>query len=269
MLRRGVKDRGVRIRVAYFQPSLVTSDDMLDNYRANRLSVVKELEYATKHADRGNRLDLTLFLNGIPVATAELKNPLTGQNVEHAKAQYRTERDPTEPIFARRVVANFAVDPDLVYVTTQLRGDKTVFLPFNTGSEGPGHPGGAGNPPAAPGRYPTSYLWEQIWQRDNWLDLLERFVHLHREKGPNGRASKRIIFPRYHQWHAVRQLGAHAARHGAGHSYLVMASAGSGKSNTRWPSTSTPSPPSAPTTSPPTRPSSTPSTAAPAPQPGG
>jgi type I restriction enzyme, R subunit len=232
VLRRGVKDRGVRIRVAYFKPSLVTSDDMLDNYRANRVTVVKELEYATKHADKGNRLDLTLFLNGIPVATAELKNPLTGQNVEHAKAQYRTERDPSEPIFARRVVANFAVDPDLVFVTTALRGDKTVFLPFNTGSDGPGQPGGAGNPPAAPGRYPTSYLWEQIWQRDNWLDLLERFVHLHKEKGPNGRATKRIIFPRYHQWHAVQQLTAHAARHGAGHNYLVMASAGSGKSNT-------------------------------------
>jgi type I restriction enzyme R subunit len=151
VLRRGVKDRGVRIRVAYFRPSLVTSDGILDNYRANRLTVVKELEYATRHADKGNRLDLTLFLNGIPVATAELKNPLTGQNVEHAKAQYKVERDPTEPIFARRVVANFAVDPDLVFVTTQLRGGKTVFLPFNTGSESPGQPGGAGHPPAAPG----------------------------------------------------------------------------------------------------------------------
>src|SRR5690606_13972681 len=232
VLRRGVKDHGVRIRVAYFKPSLVTSDDMLDNYRANRLTVVKELAYATKHADQGNRLDLTLFLNGIPVATAELKNPLTGQNVEHAKAQYRTERDPTEPIFARRVVANFAVDPDLVYVATQLRGKDTVFLPFNTGSEGPGQPGGAGNPPAPPGRYRTSYLWEEIWRPDNWLDLLERFVHVHKGKGPNGRTTKRIIFPRFHQWHAVRELTAHAARHGAGHNYLVMASAGSGKSNT-------------------------------------
>jgi type I restriction enzyme, R subunit len=212
--------------------ALVTSDAMLDHYRANRLTVVKELEYAAKHVDQGNRLDLALFLNGIPVATAELKNPLTGQNVEHAKAQYRTERDPTELIFTRRVVANFAVDPDLVFVTTQLRGEKTVFLPFNTGSEGPGHPGGAGNPPAAPGRYPTSYLWEQIWHRDHWLDLLERFVHLTKEKGAGGRATKRIIFPRYLQWHAVRRLTAHAARHGAGHNYLVMASAGSGKSNT-------------------------------------
>ncbi|MEV0611080.1 type I restriction endonuclease [Polymorphospora rubra] len=233
VLRKGVKDHGVRIRVAYFKPSFVESDDILADYRRNRLTVVKELAYATKQADRGNRLDLTLFLNGIPVATAELKNPLTGSGVEHAKEQYRTERDPTELIFSRRVIANFAVDPDLVFVTTQLRGKPTRFLPFNTGSEGPGRPGGKGNPPAtAFGTYATSYLWEEIWQRDNWLDLLERFVHLHKEKGADGRTRKSLIFPRYHQWHAVKKLTAHAAGHGAGHNYLIMASAGSGKSNT-------------------------------------
>jgi type I restriction enzyme R subunit len=233
VLRKGVKDRGVRIRVAYFKPNLVTSDSVLDKYRANRLTVVRELEYATKQADWGHRLDLTLFLNGIPVATAELKNPLTGQGVEHAKEQYRSDRDPTELIFTRRVVANFAVDPDLVFVTTRLRGAKTEFLPFNTGSTGPGQPGGAGNPtPTAYGAYATSYLWEQIWQPDNWLDLLERFVHLHKSKSPGGQTTKTMIFPRYHQWDVVKKLTAHAARHGAGHNYLIMASAGSGKSNT-------------------------------------
>ena len=233
VLRKGVKDHGVRIRLAYFKPSFVESEAILADYRRNRLTVVRELAYATKQADRGHRLDLTLFLNGIPVATAELKNPLTGSGVEHAKEQYRNERDPTELIFSRRVVANFAVDPDLVFVTTALRGAQTRFLPFNTGSAGPGRPGGAGNPPATEhGRYATSYLWEQIWQRDNWLDLLERFVHLHQEKGVGGRTRKTLIFPRYHQWHAVKRLTAHAARHGAGHNYLVMASAGSGKSNT-------------------------------------
>ncbi|MET9300659.1 DEAD/DEAH box helicase family protein [Micromonospora aurantiaca] len=233
VLRKGVKDRGVRIRVAYFKPSFVESDEILADYRRNRLTVVRELAYATKQADRGNRLDLALFLNGIPVATAELKNPLTGSGVEHAKEQYRTERDPTELIFARRVIANFAVDPDLVFVSTQLRGKPTRFLPFNTGSEGAGRPGGEGNPPATEyGKYATSYLWDEIWQRDNWLDLLERFVHLHKEKGADGRTRKSLIFPRYHQWHAVKKLTAHAARHGAGHNYLIMASAGSGKSNT-------------------------------------
>ncbi|GAA2655605.1 type I restriction endonuclease subunit R [Paractinoplanes durhamensis] len=233
VLRKGVKDHGVRIRVAYFKPSFVESDEILADYRKNRLSVVRELAYATKQADRGNRLDLTLFLNGIPVATAELKNPLTGSGVEHAKEQYRKERDPTELIFARRVIANFAVDPDLVFVTTQLRGKATRFLPFNTGSEGPGRPGGKGNPSATEfGKYATSYLWDEVWQRDNWLDMLERFVHLHKEKGADGRTRKNLIFPRYHQWHVVRMLTAHAARHGAGDNYLVMASAGSGKSNT-------------------------------------
>ncbi|MFF2774571.1 type I restriction endonuclease subunit R [Streptomyces sp. NPDC058052] len=233
VLRNGVKDQGVRLRVAYFKPNLVADDSVLDGYRANRLTVVRELRYATKQADWGNELDLTLFLNGIPVATAELKNPLTGQGVERAKEQYRTDRDPTEPIFTRRVVANFAVDPDLVFVATQLKGKNTRFLPFNTGSAGPGRPGGAGNPaPTAFGTYATSYLWEQVWQPDNWLDLLQRFVHLHKSRTPGGGSTKTMIFPRFHQWDAVKKLTAHAATHGAGHNYLVMASAGSGKSNT-------------------------------------
>ncbi|MFE1248796.1 type I restriction endonuclease subunit R [Streptomyces sp. NPDC058766] len=233
VLRNGVKDRGVLLRVAYFKPNLVAHDSVLDGYRANRLTVVRELEYATKQADWGNRLDLALFLNGIPVATAELKNPLTKQGVEQAKEQYRTDRDPTELIFTRRVVANFAVDPDLVFVATQLKGKNTRFLPFNTGSNGPGQPGGAGNPaPTAYGTYATSYLWEEVWQPDNWLDLLQRFVHLHKSKTPGGGTTKTMIFPRFHQWDVVKKLTAHAATHGAGHDYLVMASAGSGKSNT-------------------------------------
>ncbi|QKW06215.1 type I restriction endonuclease subunit R [Streptomyces sp. NA04227] len=233
VLRKGVKDHGVLIRLAYFKPSLVASDAVLDDYRANRLTYLKELVYAAKQADKGKRLDLTLFLNGIPLATAEFKNALTRQGVEAAKGQYRTDRDPTELIFARRVIANFAIDTDLVFVAPELRGKATRFLPFNTGSEGPGKPGGAGNPaPVVPGTYATSYLWEQIWERDTWLDLIERFVHLSKEKGPDGRTRKKLIFPRYHQWDIVRKLTDHAARYGAGHNYLGMASAGSGKSNT-------------------------------------
>ncbi|MFG2021121.1 type I restriction endonuclease subunit R [Actinomadura geliboluensis] len=233
VLRKGVKDRGVLIRVAYFKPNLVLDDSVLDEYRANRLTVVRELEYATKQADKGNRLDLALFVNGIPVATAELKNPLTGQGVERAKEQYRSDRDPSELIFRHRVVANFCVDPDLVFVATQLRGQKTRFLPFNTGSEGPGQPGGAGNPaPVEPGTYATSYLWTRIWEPGTWLDMLQRFVHEQKTKSAGGRTSKTLIFPRYQQWDVVTKLIGHAARYGAGHNYLVMASAGSGKSNT-------------------------------------
>ncbi len=233
VLREGVKDRGVLIRVAYFKPNLVGSEDVLNAYKANRLTVVRELPYATKPGASRPRLDLALLLNGIPVATAELKNPLTGQGVEEAKSQYREDRDPTELIFKHRVIANFAVDPDLVFVTTQLRAAKTVFLPFNTGSEGPGNAGGKGNPSATlEGKYATSYLWEQVWQPDNWLDLLERFVHTTEKKGPGGKATRSTIFPRFHQWDVVKKLTAHAATHGSGHDYLVMASAGSGKSNT-------------------------------------
>ncbi|WP_405939753.1 type I restriction endonuclease [Streptomyces sp. NBC_00726] len=233
VLRNGVKDRGVRLRVAYFKPNLVADDSVLDGYRANRLTVVRELVYATKQADWGNKLDLALFLNGIPVATAELKNPLTRQGVEHAKEQYRTDRDPTELIFTRRVVANFAVDPDLVFVATQLRGKNTRFLPFNTGSNGAGLPGGAGNPaPTAYGTYASSYLWEQVWARDNWLDLLQRYVHQQKTRTPGGGTTKSTIFPRFHQWDVVRRLTAHTSFHGVGQNYLVMASAGSGKSNT-------------------------------------
>ncbi|WP_339156066.1 type I restriction endonuclease subunit R [Actinomadura luteofluorescens] len=233
VLRKGVKDRGVLIRVAYFKPNLVLDDSVLAEYRANRLTVARELEYATKQADKGNRLDLALFVNGIPLATAELKNPLTGQGVEQAKEQYRSDRDPSELIFRQRVVANFCVDPDLVFVATQLRGKKTRFLPFNTGSEGPGQPGGAGNPaPVEPGTYATSYLWTRIWERDTWLDMLQRFVHEQKTKSVGGRTTKTLIFPRYQQWDVVKKLTAHAARYGAGHNYLVMASAGSGKSNT-------------------------------------
>ncbi|MEV0317871.1 type I restriction endonuclease subunit R [Streptomyces sp. NPDC050658] len=233
VLRNGVKDQGVRLRVAYFKPNLVADDSVLDGYRANRLTVVRELRYATKQADWGNELDLTLFLNGIPVATAELKNPLTHQTVEYAKEQYRTDRDPTELIFTRRVIANFAVDTDLVFVATQLKGRNTRFLPFNTGSNGPGQPGGAGNPaPTTFGTYATSYLWEHVWQRDNWLDLLQRFAHQQKNKTPGGGSTRTAIFPRYHQWDVVKKLTAHAATHGAGENYLIMASAGSGKSNT-------------------------------------
>ncbi|ONI88838.1 restriction endonuclease subunit R [Saccharothrix sp. ALI-22-I] len=235
VLRHGVRDRGHLVRLAYFRPAHTLADDALVRYEQNRLSVTRQLAYSDR--DRGKALDLALFVNGVPVATAELKNPLTGQNVEHAKEQYRRDRDPREPLFAKRTLVHFAVDPDLVFLTTRLAGEKTRFLPFNTGSDGPGEDGGAGNPPAAPGRYRTSYLWEEVWQPEAWLDVIRRFVHLEagepqrggRKPGPHVR---NLIFPRYHQWHAVRTLVDHAAEHRAGHNYLVQHSAGSGKSNT-------------------------------------
>jgi type I restriction enzyme R subunit len=168
VLRHGVKDRGITIRLAYFRPSHTLAEGALDQYQANRLTVARQFHYSPQ--DPAKSVDLALFLNGIPVATAELKNPATGQTAEDAKRQYRTTRDPKELIFARRTLVHFAVDPDLAFITTRLAGARTRFLPFNTGSGGPGSAGGAGNPSAiAPGGYRTSYLWEQVWQRDAWL----------------------------------------------------------------------------------------------------
>jgi type I restriction enzyme, R subunit len=230
VLRNGVKDRGVTIQLAYFRPGHTLAAGALDEYHASRLTVVRQLRYSAKTTDE---LDLALFVNGIPVAAAELKNPLTGQDVEDAKAQYRQDRDPRELIFARRTLVHFAVDPHLVFLTTRLAGPQTRFLPFNVGSNGPGVSGGAANPPAPAEGYQTSYLWREVWQRDNFLELLQRFVHVAvPKKGQANPHTSPLIFPRFHQWHAVKRMTAHAAREGAGHNYLIEHSAGSGKSNT-------------------------------------
>jgi type I restriction enzyme, R subunit len=213
VLRHGVKDLGVEIRLAYFKPAHGLTPELVERYEANRLVVVRQFLYEASD----NAIDLALLLNGIPVATAELKNPITGQDVGHAKTQYRRDRDPANVSLARRAVVHFAVDPDEVAMTTELAGGATQFLPFNKGSEELG----AGNP-FNPRGHKTAYLWEEVWQRDAWLDLLARFVQA------EGAAT---IFPRFHQWDAVRRLEAHAREHGAGQSYLVEHSAGSGKSN--------------------------------------
>ena len=169
-------------------------------------------------------VDLGLFVNGLLVATAELKNPFTHQGVEDSKAQYRADRDPRNPGL-RRAVVHFAVDTELVEMTTRLAGQNTRFLPFNRGRDG-----GKGNP-ADPSGHRTAYLWEQVWQRDAWLDLLARFVHVeHPVKGSKDEAV--TIFPRWHQWDATLRMEAAAKVEGAGQSYLVQHSAGSGKSNT-------------------------------------
>ncbi|AZS74840.1 restriction endonuclease subunit R [Streptomyces lydicus] len=232
VLRQGVRDRGVQIDLAYFRPGHTLAVDALSEYEANILTVARQLHYSVRHPRHS--VDLALFVNGLPVATVELKNPNTGQNADHAIAQYR-HRDPNDVFFAKRTLVHFAVDPDRAFITTRLRGADTQFLPFNVGSEGPGRSGGAGNPPAAPGSYSVAYLWKEIWQRDNWLEILHRFLHIQvpvkagvRE---NPHASPRI-FPRYHQWDAVQKMVSHAREQGAGHDYLVQHSAGSGKSNT-------------------------------------
>ncbi|MFD0857008.1 DEAD/DEAH box helicase family protein, partial [Actinomadura adrarensis] len=238
VFRQGVKDKGIRFRLAYFRPAHTLAAGALDEYNANRCVVTRQLHFSGKDSDQS--VDLAFFLNGIPVVSAELKNPLTGQTVAEARRQYR-ERDPKELFFARRTLVHFAVDPDLVFLTTRLAGNKTRFLPFNTGSEGPGRSGAAGNPPPGESGYRTSYLWEQVLQRDNFLELLQQYLHIEDPDAKAGRApsfkpfaahTQPLIFPRFHQWHAVKTLTADARARGAGENYLIEHSAGSGKSNT-------------------------------------
>jgi type I restriction enzyme R subunit len=226
VLRHGVNDHGIEVRLAFFKPAHGLTPELTGRYLANRLTVTRQLPY---EAGAAKTLDLCLFVNGIPVATAELKNPLTHQTVEHAKKQYREDRDPANVTLGRRALVHFAVDPNLVEMTTRLDGLATRFLPFNRGDAG-----GKGNAPDPTG-HRTRYLWEEIWARDGWLDLLGRFVHVLPGEGPTHAAKLRagtVIFPRYHQWDAVRRLEATARAEGPGHSYLVQHSAGSGKSNT-------------------------------------
>ena len=229
VLRNGVKDAGCKFRLAYFRPSSGLNPELRDLYRANQFAVVRQVPYSERNE---KTLDLVLFLNGLPVFTAELKNPLNGQDVEAAIKQYKEDRDPREPLLTYgRCLAHFAVDPNLVYVTTRLQGPSTLFLPFNRGWDR-----GAGNPPISPTRagYATSYLWESIWSRDSILDLTRQFIHEVEEFDEDGRKTGKrfLLFPRYHQLDAVRRLVIDARSRGPGQHYLVQHSTGSGKSFT-------------------------------------
>ena len=172
-------------------------------------------------------LDLALSLNGIPLATAELKNPMTGQTWRDAVRQYKSDRDPKDLIFRfrKRTLVHFAVDPDQVYMTTRLSGKSTYFLPFNQGD------GNAAGNPVNPDGYRTAYLWEKVWERDSFLDIVARFVHLEVSERKVGRKRIRketMIFPRFHQLDAVRKMVSNASQNGVGTNYLVQHSAGSG-----------------------------------------
>jgi len=230
-LRHGFKCYGRSLRVAFFKAAHELNPELEERYAANRLGITRQLHFS-KRSEKS--LDVTLSLNGIPIGTVELKNPLTGQTVDNAVWQYRHDRDPRELIFdfKRRSLVHFAADTEAVFMTTRLAGTATHFLPFNKGCDG-----GAGNPPDPAGRtYRTAYLWEEVLQRDSLLDLLARFLHLQVEekRGEDGRKvlKETMIFPRYHQLGCVRGLVEAARREGPGHNSLIDQSAGSGKSNT-------------------------------------
>lgn len=232
VLRKGVKDMGVKVELAFFAPAHELTEDLSVLYASNRLTVTRQVKMSETKVD--DSIDLVFFVNGIPVATAELKSQTAGQNVKDAIAQYRFDRKPSDLIFRYRSLVNFAVDEDDVFMTTQLKGAKTVFLPFNQGTAGGGKDGGKGNPLNSNGER-TSYLWEQILQRDNWLKLLSSYIHTsHLKDEVTGKLSgeTRTVFPRFHQWHAVESLLGATLNSGPGVNRLCQHSAGSGKSNT-------------------------------------
>ena len=218
---KGVKDAGQTFQLVYFAPATSMNPDYQRLYEGNVFSVITELHY---QPDAGLRLDLALFINGLPIFTAELKNHLSGQTVQNAISQYKKDRDPKEPLFQfGRCLGHFAIDPQLVYVTTHLQGDETFFLPFNQGKYG-----GAGNPPVAD-NFATHYLWEEVWAKDSLLNLLQQFIHTVEDES-GGKRRESMIFPRYHQLDAVRRLIADAREKGTSQRYLIQHSAGSGKS---------------------------------------
>ena len=231
-LRHGFKCYGKTLRIAFFKPAHGLNPDLEARYGKNILSITRQLHFSAKRPK--DSLDVTLSVNGIPLVTLELKNPLSGQTAANAIRQYRHDRDHREKIFdfKKRTLVHFAVDTEEVHMTTRLAGAATHFLPFNKGRDG-----GAGNPPDPAGRnYRTAYLWEDVLERHSLLELLARFLHLQIEdkRTDDGRKVKKesMIFPRFHQRNTVCELVGAASVDGPGHNYLVEQSAGSGKSNT-------------------------------------
>jgi type I restriction enzyme, R subunit len=229
VLRHGVELIGLRhpIALAQFKPAMGMNPDIMARYAANRLRIVRQVRYSSANE---NCIDLVLLLNGLPVATAELKTDFT-QGVADAIDQYRYDRHPrpkghsAEPLlsFPSGAVVHFAVSNSEVHMTTQLAGPMTSFLPFNKGDHGAN-----GNPPNPRG-HRTSYLWEEVWQRESWLEIIGRYLVTQRDEK---KKITTIIFPRYHQLDATRKLQAKVLEEGAGGKFLIQHSAGSGKTNT-------------------------------------
>ncbi len=250
VLRHELRDRGTRFSLCQFKPEHDLNPDTLARYKQNRLRVVPELVYspwatddeltATGKKAKAWRIDLVLFVNGLPIVTLELKSEFK-QAVQNAIKQYKTTRFAIDPVtkkseplltFKRGALVHFAVSQYEVYMATRLEGDDTYFLPFNKGTA----EGGAGNDvPADINQYATDYLWNEVLLPENLLNILARFVHLQIEEDDDGEGRKykkeTLIFPRYHQWDVVSKLVNAARSEGPGHKYLIQHSAGSGKSN--------------------------------------
>ena len=229
VIRHGITDSGVKLKLAYFKPDSSLNPETIALYSQNKLIITRQVYFSSKNK---KSIDLLLSLNGLPVATIELKNHFTGQTVSDAMEQYKTSRDPKELLFQfkKRALVHFTVDPDEVYFTTKLESSGTRFFPFNKG-----YNNGAGNPPRTQFEtYRSSYFWEEILSVDSWLEILGRYMHIQKEEFTvDGKkyTKESLLFPRYHQLDAVRQLTTDAKAKGPGKNYLVQHSAGSGKSN--------------------------------------
>ena len=236
VLRHGFRFSGRTFRLAYFAPAHGLNPDALARFERNELTVTRQ---APCHPGKGDTLDLVFALNGVPVATCELKNPMTGQDWRNAVRQYQQDRDPNAPLFRfkRRALVHFAADPDEVHMTTRLASAGTRFLPFNRGSNPGAVHCGEGNP-ANPDGYRIDYFWREVLERERFLDILGSYVFLEtREekvedaKGVRTEKRETMIFPRYHQLASVHGLVEAARADGPGRNYLIQHSAGSGKTN--------------------------------------
>ena len=232
VLKKGIKDMGIEIKLCYFKPSSNLNQDLVKLYDGNICGITRQFPYSKNN---NNTIDTVLSINGIPLFAFELKDQLKGQDVNNAMRQWKEDRDPKEPIFkfGQRFLCYFAIDLYDAFMTTELKGEYTRFLPFNQGSNGAGNPGGKGNPKNDEG-YPTSYIWERVFSVDSMIDLIAKFITITEEKEEkNGKSyiTKKIIFPRYHQYDVVKKILADVKEKGAGVNYLIEHSAGSGKSN--------------------------------------
>ena len=242
VLRNGIDDLGIKLRMCYFRPASELNEELMLKYQQNILQVTRQFAYSTQNR---NTIDMVLSLNGIPVVALELKNQLTGQNVEDSRNQWKNDRDPAELLFHSntRILAYFGVDLYEAIMATELKKEKTFFMPYNQGSGGAGNVGGAGNPESDDGDYATSYLWKRVLCRDMLLSILQRYISRQEEerirlvRDKHGKikekkdTSVKIIFPRYHQLDVVEKLIADTEAKGSGQNYLIQHSAGSGKSN--------------------------------------
>lgn len=224
ILRKGLEVEDAHFTLLYPVPLASSGKTIQENFQKNEFSITRQVKYNIEN--QREEIDMVVFINGLPIATLELKNAWTGQSAKvHGIKQYKADRDPKQPLLQfGRCLVHFTADTEEVYMTTKLAGAKTFFLPFNKG-----HNSGKGNPPN-PNGHKSAYLWEEIFTKESLANIIQHFVRFD-GKATDALNTRTLFFPRYHQLDVVRKLIGHASKHGVGHTYLIQHSAGSGKSN--------------------------------------